>query len=276
MASARRAQASRVPPIEAALRRGLVRDAACGLFHHVTGPLVLVAAAGSERLVDDIIAAFTAADPEGVVVADGSDLAADLAAGDDASRADRLRRRFSAARVVVIRDLDRVSAPGSQQACAILLDHAAGEGTSVCVSLALPPARAGLVAALESRLVAGLVVPLPAAMPAATTTTTAVSVASIIRTTARQRGVEADALVGHGRTRTVSEVRSLAMYLARQLTGRSLGSIGRAFGGRDHTTVMRSVRSVRARIRADAAFAGDVERLAAAIAARRSRRRRAG
>jgi chromosomal replication initiation ATPase DnaA len=276
MASARRAQASRVPPIEAALRRGLVRDAACGLLNHGASPLVLVAAPGSERLVDDVIAAFTAANPEGVVVADGGDLAADLAAGDDASRADRLRRRFATARVVVIRDLDRVSAPGSQQACAILLDHAACVGTSVCVSLALPPARAGLVAALESRLMAGLVVPLPVAAPPATTPTAAVSVASIIRTTARQRGVDADILVGHGRTRTVNEVRSLAMYLARQLTGRSLGSIGRAFGGRDHTTVMRSVRSVRVRMRADAAFAGDVERLATAIAARAGRRRSAG
>jgi chromosomal replication initiation ATPase DnaA len=275
MASARRAQSAGVPPIEAALRRGLVRDAVCGGWTHGAGPLVLVAVAGSERLIDDVVAAFTAADPQGVVAADGDDLAADLASGDDASRADRLRRRFAAARVVVIRGLDRIVAPGSQQACAILLDHAADEGTRVCVSLAVPPPQAGLVAALESRLMAGLVVPLPVPAPAATTVA-AVSVASIIRHTARQRGVDSEALVGHGRQRTVTEIRSLAMYLARHLTGRSLGAIGRAFGGRDHTTVMRGVRSVHDRMRADAAFAGDVERLASEIASRRSRRRSAG
>jgi hypothetical protein len=275
MASARRAQASPVPPIEAVVRQGLVREAACGRWNHGAGPLVLVAAPGSERLVDDVIAAFTAADPEGVVVADGGDVSAELAAVDDASRADRLRRQFAAARGIVLRDIDRIAAPSSQLACAILLDHAACTGTSVCVSLAVPPFRAGLVAALESRLVAGLVVPLPAAAPSHPAMAN-VRVASVIRTAARHNGVAAEAVVGHGRTRTVNEVRSLAMYLVRQLTGRSLGSIGRAFGGRDHTTVMRSVRSVRARMRADAAFAGDVERLATAIAARAGRRRSAG
>ena len=34
------------------------------------------------------------------------------------------------------------------------------------------------------------------------------------------------------------------MYLAKQLTSRSLPEIGRKFGGRDHTTVMHAVRKV--------------------------------
>jgi len=132
------------------------------------------------------------------------------------------------------------------------------------------------VAALESRLVAGLVVPLPPAGGGVTVpqTTAAVSVARVIRATARQRGIEAEMLLGHGRRRTVAEVRGLAMYLVRQLTGRSLGAIGRAFGGRDHTTVLRSIRGIRARMRTDAAFAGDVERLAAQIGSRPAGRRR--
>jgi chromosomal replication initiator protein len=34
------------------------------------------------------------------------------------------------------------------------------------------------------------------------------------------------------------------MYLAKQLTTRSLPDIGRRFGGRDHTTIMHGVRKI--------------------------------
>lgn len=42
--------------------------------------------------------------------------------------------------------------------------------------------------------------------------------------------------------------RQLAMTLARELTENSLPYIGRQFGGRDHTTVLAAIRSVRHRI----------------------------
>jgi chromosomal replication initiator protein len=51
------------------------------------------------------------------------------------------------------------------------------------------------------------------------------------------------------------------MYLAKQLTPRSLPAIGRKFGGRDHTTVMHAVRKVEELRGADASFAEDVELL---------------
>jgi len=63
------------------------------------------------------------------------------------------------------------------------------------------------------------------------------------------------------RARNVARPRQIAMYLAKQLTTRSLPEIGRKFGGRDHTTVMHAVRKVEELSAGDAGFAEDVELL---------------
>ncbi len=44
--------------------------------------------------------------------------------------------------------------------------------------------------------------------------------------------------------RHISEPRQIAMYLAKELTGASLPEIGRAFGGKHHTTVLHSVHKI--------------------------------
>jgi chromosomal replication initiator protein len=63
------------------------------------------------------------------------------------------------------------------------------------------------------------------------------------------------------RARSVARPRQVAMYLAKQLTSRSLPEIGRKFGGRDHTTVMHAVKKVDELRDRDASFAEDVELL---------------
>ncbi|MEM6902601.1 MAG: chromosomal replication initiator protein DnaA, partial [Pseudomonadota bacterium] len=63
------------------------------------------------------------------------------------------------------------------------------------------------------------------------------------------------------RARAVARPRQVAMYLAKQLTSRSLPEIGRKFGGRDHTTVMHAVRKIEEICSTDSAFAEDVELL---------------
>jgi chromosomal replication initiator protein len=63
------------------------------------------------------------------------------------------------------------------------------------------------------------------------------------------------------RARQVARPRQVAMYLAKQLTTRSLPEIGRKFGGRDHTTVMHAVKKVEELCAADATFLEDVELL---------------
>jgi len=61
------------------------------------------------------------------------------------------------------------------------------------------------------------------------------------------------------RARNVARPRQVAMYLAKQLTSRSLPEIGRKFGGRDHTTVMHAVRKIEELIEEDAQIAQDVD-----------------
>jgi chromosomal replication initiator protein len=63
------------------------------------------------------------------------------------------------------------------------------------------------------------------------------------------------------RARQVARPRQIAMYLAKQLTTKSLPDIGRSFGGRDHTTVMHAVRKIEQLSSGDISFAEDVDLL---------------
>ncbi|MBM3518479.1 MAG: chromosomal replication initiator protein DnaA [Alphaproteobacteria bacterium] len=61
------------------------------------------------------------------------------------------------------------------------------------------------------------------------------------------------------RARAVARPRQVAMYLAKQLTTRSLPEIGRMFGGRDHTTVIHAVRKIDELRQLDTSLAEDIE-----------------
>jgi chromosomal replication initiator protein len=54
-------------------------------------------------------------------------------------------------------------------------------------------------------------------------------------------------MVSQRRGRSVAWPRQVAMYLCRELTPHSLPSIGKHFGGRDHTTVIHAIRAVESR-----------------------------
>ena len=55
--------------------------------------------------------------------------------------------------------------------------------------------------------------------------------------------------------------RQVGMYLARQLTGLSLGQIGAYFGGRDHSTVLHACRKVERALESDPSLSGLVRQL---------------
>lgn len=63
------------------------------------------------------------------------------------------------------------------------------------------------------------------------------------------------------RTALPVKARQIAMYLAKTLTALSLPEIGRRFGGRDHTTVLHSVRKISGLIERDPVLAAQVERI---------------
>lgn len=177
-------------------------------------------------------------------------------AGRDLGGQNPLGRRQG---LVIVDRIDELAPGEAQQAAAAFLDDLMRHGVPTCVTIGRSPAAANLVPGLESRLAASLIVHVPVRPSDQPTSRTSWSVPRIVRTAARCHGLPAAALMGSGRSRSVVQARNLAMYLARQLTGSSFGTIGAAFGHRDHTTVMRGVRAIESRLAEDAAFAADVE-----------------
>ncbi len=63
---------------------------------------------------------------------------------------------------------------------------------------------------------------------------------------ARAFGISREELIGPGRAATPLRARQVAIFLTRELTELSLPQIGRLYGGRDHSTVLNSIRRVEA------------------------------
>ncbi len=87
------------------------------------------------------------------------------------------------------------------------------------------------------------------------------TIEEIQRKVAEHYNIRLSDLVGPKRVRTVARPRQVAMYLAKQLTSRSLPEIGRRFGGRDHTTIMHGVRKIEELKAEDRQLAEDVDLL---------------
>jgi chromosomal replication initiator protein len=88
-----------------------------------------------------------------------------------------------------------------------------------------------------------------------------VSIEEIQRKVAEHWNIRLTDMSSARRARAVARPRQVAMYLAKQLTSRSLPEIGRRFGNRDHTTVMHAVKTITELMARDSGFAEDVELL---------------
>jgi chromosomal replication initiator protein len=88
-----------------------------------------------------------------------------------------------------------------------------------------------------------------------------ISIDEIQKKVAEHYGIRLTDMSSARRARQVARPRQVAMYLAKQLTSRSLPEIGKKFGNRDHTTVMHAVSRVNELMERDGTFAEDVELL---------------
>ncbi|PHQ95468.1 MAG: chromosomal replication initiator protein DnaA [Marinosulfonomonas sp.] len=94
-----------------------------------------------------------------------------------------------------------------------------------------------------------------------------VTVEEIQRKVSEHYNIRLSDIIGPRRVRVIARPRQVAMYLAKQLTTRSLPDIGRRFGGRDHTTVMHGVRRIEELKTHDNQIAEDLELLRRALEA---------
>lgn len=88
-----------------------------------------------------------------------------------------------------------------------------------------------------------------------------VTIEEIQRRVAEHYNIKLADMSSPRRARQVSRPRQIAMYLAKQLTTKSLPDIGRSFGGRDHTTVMHAVKKVEELASGDISFSEDIDLL---------------
>ena len=87
-----------------------------------------------------------------------------------------------------------------------------------------------------------------------------VSIEDVQRKVAERYNIRVSEMTSKRRERSVARPRQIAMYLAKNLTTKSLPDIGRAFD-RDHTTVIHAVKTIEEMCLKDAAFKAEVDSL---------------
>jgi chromosomal replication initiator protein len=93
------------------------------------------------------------------------------------------------------------------------------------------------------------------------------SIEDIQKAVAKHYGVTVGELKSPSRAARLSWPRQLAIHLAREITGAPLQTIGEAFGGRNHATVLHACKRVEQRLGNDQHAVHDLEELAATLSA---------
>lgn len=95
----------------------------------------------------------------------------------------------------------------------------------------------------------------------------AVNIDRIQRFVAERYDIRMSELLGRGRPKVIAEARQVAMYLTRDMAKLSLVDVGKAFGGRDHGTVIHACKVVIARMEQTDEFRAMISDLRAKILA---------
>jgi chromosomal replication initiator protein len=88
-----------------------------------------------------------------------------------------------------------------------------------------------------------------------------IKIEDILRVVSKHFAVSRGDILSQRRHRSVVWPRQIGMYLAKQLTTRSLPEIGRRFGGRDHTTVLHAIRKIDGELKASTKLRDEIEDL---------------
>jgi len=92
-----------------------------------------------------------------------------------------------------------------------------------------------------------------------------ITISNIQKTVADYYQLRLSDLLSMNRSRSLARPRQMAMALTKELTEHSLPEIGKAFGGRDHTTVMHACRTVRDLCAIDGKLRADYDKLQRAL-----------
>jgi chromosomal replication initiator protein len=92
-----------------------------------------------------------------------------------------------------------------------------------------------------------------------------ITIERIQEVVAERSNLSIDELCGHKRSQNIVYPRQVAMYLCRELTDASLPTIGKHFGGRDHTTVLHANAKIARLIREDKSVYNLVQELTARL-----------
>lgn len=83
----------------------------------------------------------------------------------------------------------------------------------------------------------------------------AVTVMEVVRAVAAEAGLGMEVLMSRYGPMRNAAARHLVMYVARRMTNKSYPQIGRALGGRDHSTVIKGEQAAKRRLAADTEYA---------------------
>ena len=85
-----------------------------------------------------------------------------------------------------------------------------------------------------------------------------ISLKRIVAAVAEECSVGIKQIIGKSRRMELVNARHTGMFLCRELTSSSLISIGKYFGGRDHSTVIHACKTIEDKIRQDVAFSNQI------------------
>lgn len=86
-----------------------------------------------------------------------------------------------------------------------------------------------------------------------------VKIDDILRIVSKHYGISRGDILSQRRNRSIVWPRQIGMYLAKNMTSRSLPEIGRRFGGRDHTTVLHAIRKIDGQMKENPGLQEEIE-----------------